>query len=409
MKINQYDIIVIGGGAASFFFCANLERAWSSKKVLILEQSKNILSKVSVSGGGRCNVTNAITDPNELIKYYPRGGRELLGPFHKFNCSHSYHWFENRGVSLKIEDDGRVFPVSNKSEDIINLLEKETKRNNINILRESKVIDFFFQNNIWIIKTNKEVFETQYLVIGSGSSKFIWDKLKQLTVDIVHSVPSLFTFKMKEKLLMGLEGIAVELVEVTIKDTKIQQNGPILITHEGLSGPAILKCSAFGARLLAQKEYRFTIEVNWLPMEDGEIIQKLMKINGKKNLVNGFTHLPNRLWERMIHLANVNPLKKWAELSKHDIKNLSQQLFMSNYEINGKSTFKDEFVTAGGVALNEVNFKNFALKKYPNLYCIGEMLDIDAVTGGFNFQACWTGAYLAATDINQKLHYNQKS
>jgi predicted Rossmann fold flavoprotein len=402
LEKNILDIVIIGGGASSFFLASNLDGDVKECKKLLIEQSKQFLSKVRISGGGRCNVTNEVGEPKELKKFYPRGNKELLGPFHHFNCIHTFDWFEERGLALKIEEDGRVFPVSDNSEDVISILVNSTKGNNVKLLQETKVLDFNPIDKLWHITTSKGNFITKVLVLGTGSSKFIWEKLGKLGIEIVESVPSLFTFKLNNRPLKGLEGISVNNVGLRVKETSIQQSGPMLITHEGLSGPAVLKSSAFGARILSEKEYQFDIEVNWLPMYDEKLIYDLIKENGKKILLNGFTFLPNRLWERLLVQANVSVSKKWAELRKEEISRINLQIFHSVYEVNGKSTFKDEFVTAGGIALHEVNFKNFTLKKYPNVYCIGEMLDIDAVTGGFNFQACWTGAYLASLDIKEK-------
>jgi predicted Rossmann fold flavoprotein len=309
LEKNILDIVIIGGGASSFFLASNLDGDVKECKKLLIEQSKQFLSKVRISGGGRCNVTNEVGEPKELTKFYPRGNKELLGPFHHFNCIHTFDWFEERGLALKIEEDGRVFPVSDNSEDVISILVNSTKGNNVKLLQETKVLDFNPIDKLWHITTSKGNFITKVLVLGTGSSKFIWEKLGKLGIEIVESVPSLFTFKLNNRPLKGLEGISVNNVGLRVKETSIQQSGPMLITHEGLSGPAVLKSSAFGARILSEKEYQFDIEVNWLPMYDEKLIYDLIKENGKKILLNGFTFLPNRLWERLLVQANVSVSK----------------------------------------------------------------------------------------------------
>jgi predicted Rossmann fold flavoprotein len=403
IKERKVRFSFIGGGAATFFCCNNINTILSKDSCVIIEQSLNILSKVKVSGGGRCNITTSITDPKSLIVNYPRGGRELLGPFYKFGPSETYDWFENYGLNLKTEKDGRVFPVSNNSQDVIDLLVRNTLARNISIETSHKVLDFYPEKDGWKITTNKGMIHSDYIFFGTGSSNFIWEKLRKLSIDIVNSVPSLFSFKIPQSPFKGIEGISVNHVVVTILGTDIQQNGPILITHEGLSGPAILKSSAFGARILAEKSYQFDIEINWLPEYSEIEIKKMIQENGKKSLKNSFSLLPSRLFERLIEISGVNGEKRCAELSKFEISVLITWLTKYKCSISGKSTNKEEFVTSGGIALHEVDFKNFTLRKFPNAYCAGEVLDIDAVTGGFNFQACWTGGYIAAQDINKKL------
>jgi predicted Rossmann fold flavoprotein len=394
-----YNVLIIGGGASSFFCAANLN---INGTVALIEQSKNHLSKVKISGGGRCNVTNKVCEPEDLVRNYPRGMKELLGPFYKFNSSNTFDWFEDRGLKLKTEEDGRVFPVSNDSQDVIDILTKETLKNKIEIIRETKVIGLEYKNDVWYVCTNRDTFLCKNIVLGTGSSKVIWEKLREMNLSIVESVPSLFTFKIKEHALKSLSGISVESAEVKLMGSDICQSGPLLITHEGLSGPAILKSSAFGARVLAQMDYQFSIRINWLPNLSEKDFFELSKSNGKKKVSNGFYHLPQRLWIKILEISNVSVEKNWAELRKDESKSILNNIFQMELHVTGKSTFKEEFVTAGGISLQEINFKNFSLKKHPTMYCIGEMLDIDAVTGGFNFQACWTGGYLAAMDLNLK-------
>ena len=397
------DVIIVGGGAASFFFAANLDNKDGKKKIILLEQSKQLLAKVRISGGGRCNVTNANEEPSELVKAYPRGSKELLGPFNAFHCGHTKKWFESKGLKLKTEADGRVFPVSDNSEDVIKILMKSTMANHVEVLTGQKVKDFQKdEDQMWNIITDSCLYTTKILVLGTGSSTFIWNLLRDKSIGIIESVPSLFTFRLTNHIFKGLEGIAQESVTVKIKNSTIPpQTGPLLITHEGLSGPAILRSSAFGARILKDYSYKFTALINWLPDHEDALFTDLIRESGKKQVSNGFHLLPVRLWERLLKIANVDPQKKWAEISKVERSRIVKVVFETEVEVTGKSTFKEEFVTAGGVDLKEINFRNFGLKKLENIYCIGEMLDIDAITGGYNFQACWTGASLAAAAINK--------
>ena len=280
---------------------------------------------------------------------------------------------------------------------------KGAKTNHVEILTENKVKNIWQDEHLkWHIVTDSHEYIVEVMVLGSGSSTFIWNLLRQKDIHIVSSVPSLFTFKSANPVFKGLEGIAQEKVAIKIKDTSTPpQLGPLLITHEGLSGPAVLRTSAFGARILQEKNYEFTILINWLPDHDEDIFSNMIRDQGKKQVSNGFYHMPARLWERLLRIAEVNPDKKWAEISKAERSRMIQVVFETSFKVKGKSTFKDEFVTAGGIDLKEINFRSFQVKKYKKLYCIGEMLDIDAVTGGYNFQACWTGAFLAAKSVNE--------
>lgn len=407
-----YDVVIIGGGAAGFFTAINCAEKNPTLKIAILEKGKDVLSKVRISGGGRCNLTHAEFTPQNLVKNYPRGEKELLSPFHRFMCGDVMEWFENKGVALKTEDDGRVFPASNSSETIINCFLKETKTLKISIFTEQNVTNFQHENNLWEIKTVKEIFSASKLVITTGSNPKIWNILAKLGHTIVNPVPSLFTFNSTDSFIKDLAGIAVT-AQVSLRDwegnsLKIQNTSPLLITHWGFSGPAVLKLSAWGARILAKLDYQCFLEVNWLAStskmlnqeETLAILQETKQKQTRKMLQNtALFHLPKRLWLRILEKSELSPSALWSELNKSQIRNLAETLTHSRFRIEGKSVFKEEFVTAGGVALSEINFKTFESKLLKNVYLAGEVIDVDAITGGFNFQNAWTGGYLIAEAI----------
>jgi predicted Rossmann fold flavoprotein len=392
---------VTGGGAAGYFYAVNVPDSVAKNDILILEKSSGVLSKVKISGGGRCNVTNIISEPAELVNYYPRGKKELLGPFNIFSSSDTIAWFNQRGVKLKTEPDGRVFPVTNDSQTIIDCLLKEADKRKISLLLKHAVDKFEFKNNKWIIHSNEKVFEAEFLVVASGSSKKVWECLKLLGHKIIDPVPSLFTFNINDRLLNGLAGVSVKSVVCSIDGSGISADGPLLITHWGLSGPAILKLSSFAARYLYDKKYKFSVKVNWVPgYKKNEMMDLIIKRRSEhpRKIISGdhLFNIPLRLWERLISKAGIHEEMKWSAVSKTIIESLSDILINTSLKVEGKSTFKEEFVTAGGVDLKEVNFKTMESKLYKNLFFAGEVLDIDAVTGGFNFQAAWTTAWIAA-------------
>jgi hypothetical protein len=392
------EIIIAGGGAAGFFTAINCAYIHPNYKITILEKSSKLLAKVKVSGGGRCNVTHACFEPAELVKYYPRGEKQLLGPFTRFNPANTVEWFEARGVPLKRENDGRMFPVSDSSQTIIDCFLSEVRRLGIIIKLQTGAEDLIQNSGKWLVKSNQgETLSADAVVITTGSSLQIWKMLGRLGHTIVPEVPSLFTFNIKDSRLQGLEGVSVEKSEVIVKgSSKLSSSGPLLITHWGLSGPAILRLSAWGARILAQCHHTFDIEVNWTGQEQHEVKELLKRhkqTHPRKNIKsNPLFNVPRRLWERLTEKFDVN----FADLSNQQIEIISEILTRSLFHVNGKSTYKDEFVTAGGVALNEVDFKTMESKKFKGLYFAGEVLDIDAVTGGFNFQAAWTTAWIIA-------------
>ena len=395
MENKYYDIIAIGGGPASFFACVNAAELNPNLKILILEQSKEVLNKVKISGGGRCNVTHACFDPKELTQYYPRGKKELLGPFHSFMTGDTMAWFEDRGVELKIESDNRVFPVTDNSLSIVNCLLDEAKKLGVEIKTQETVQNFSKEEERWIVETKLSKYKSEKLFLGTGSSKFIWNIVANLGHTIIQPVPSLFTFNIQHDLLTDLPGLAFQHVEVKIVDSKFQSTGPLLVTHWGLSAPSILKLSAEAARYLAECNYRFEISINLAPncnnVEEQLFVQRKIS-SGKLISKTPQFDIPKRFWLKLV--AKIGD-RNWGDMSNQDIELLKRYITDLRFKVNGKSTFKDEFVTCGGVSLKEIDFKKYESKLIPNLFFAGEVLNIDAVTGGFNFQACWTGGYIA--------------
>ena len=402
--MNQnFDIIIVGGGAAGFFSAINIVERNPKLKVAILERGKEVLSKVRISGGGRCNVTHACFEPNELVKFYPRGEKELRGPFHQFCSGDTIEWFEKHGVELKIEEDGRMFPVSNTSQTIIDCFINASHQLGIKIVTGQSVQSIFKAENCWKIETQSESYLAEKLILATGSNPKMWDLLHTFGHAIVPPVPSLFTFNIKDARIKDLPGIATQ-VSIKVKDTKLNSVGPLLITHWGMSGPAILKISAWGARILHDKNYQFAIEVNWLnglETEEAELLLKELKQEHAKKTVSKKSplELQNRLWESLVLAAGVGPETKWADLSKLQIQNMANQLTKGVFQVNGKSTFKEEFVTAGGIDLKEINFKTMESKLHQNLFFAGEIVNVDAITGGFNFQNAWTSGFILGQNV----------
>ena len=397
-------VVIIGGGAAGFFTAINAKEQNPDLDIVILEKGKEVLQKVKISGGGRCNVTHACFEPKELVKFYPRGEKELLGPFHTFMTGDTFEWFDDRGVPLKIESDNRVFPEANTSQEIIDCFQKAVDTLGIKVLKNQGVHTVCKKEDQWIVSTKHEDFTADTLVIAAGSSKKVWELVETLDHTVVQPVPSLFTFNIKDKRIIDLLGISVPAATVQIVGTKLAASGPLLITHWGMSGPAVLKLSAFGARILAEKGYQYNVEVNWLSRPTDKIVNVLLNLKKKQPkkqvfLKSPFTEIPRRLWERLVAASDISETFKWADLSHMHIETLANQLTKGVFNANGKSTFKEEFVTAGGIDLKEINFKRFESRKHSKLFFVGEVLNIDAVTGGFNFQNAWTGGFIAATAI----------
>ncbi|MCD8416260.1 NAD(P)/FAD-dependent oxidoreductase [Tenacibaculum finnmarkense] len=403
-------VIIIGGGAAGHFTAINAKEQNPDLDITILEKGKEVLQKVKISGGGRCNVTHACFEPKELVKFYPRGEKELLGPFHQFMTGDTFEWFDDRGVPLKIEDDNRVFPEENTSQAIIDCFQSSIDTLGIKVLKNHGVNSVEKQTEQeggkWLINTKEQQFEANYLVIAAGSSKKVWDLCKTLEHTVVEPVPSLFTFNIKDKRIIDLGGISVPNADVKLVGTNLENSGPLLITHWGLSGPAILKLSAFGARILADKNYQYNVLVNWLGQDFEDVLDTLTALKKSEarkqiHLKSPFADIPRRLWERFVSASEVKTTQNWGDLSNKQLENLATQLTKGLFNANGRTTFKDEFVTAGGVDLKEINFKRFESKLHKNLFMVGEVLNIDAVTGGFNFQNAWTGAYICAKSISE--------
>lgn len=398
-------VIVIGGGAAGFFSAINIAENNPDYEVVILEKSKDVLGKVKISGGGRCNVTNACFEPRELVKYYPRGAKELLGPFHSFMTGDTMEWFESRGVSLKIEDDNRVFPASNSSQSIVDCFIDKTQELGVTVKTSCGVSNLQKVGEKWVVETLQGEFEADQVVIAAGSNKKLWSILENLGHKIVDPIPSLFTFNTKDTRLRDLSGLVAKSTEVKINGTKLKEHGPLLITHWGMSGPAILKLSSVGARSLHEKDYKFTISVDWCFEYDEEDVKESfsdMKVNNPKQQIQKarLFDVPKRLWFSLLNFCQIPLEKTWADISKKEMNKLIETLKRSQFSINGKSTNKDEFVTCGGVDLREINFSSFTSKKHDKLFIIGECLNIDALTGGFNFQAAWTGGFVVGKSIS---------
>ena len=394
--------IVIGGGAAGFFAAIACAEANPAMEVIILEKSQHVLQKVKISGGGRCNVTHACFDPRELVAFYPRGQKELLGPFHRFQPSDMMAWFADRGVDLKIEEDNRVFPSSDHSQTIIDCLEMMASTSGVQVKTGTAVtqLDKDESTGKWHIKTNQGDLEADSVLIAAGSSKVLWGVLRKLGHHIINPVPSLFTFNIRDKRIKGLAGISVPNGEVAVANSELVESGPLLITHWGLSGPGVLKLSAWGAFELANRSYFFPILVNWVAdMEPEEVLEEIgkeKKANPRKRIQNHtMFSIPLRLWKSLAEQAKIKHTDNWADISNKKLDDFVNEITACFLQVTGKSTYKDEFVTAGGVDLKEVNFKRFESKKHKGLFLAGEILNIDALTGGFNFQAAWTGGWLA--------------
>ena len=397
-------LVVVGGGAAGFFAAIAAAEANPSARVLLLEKSAQYLGKVRISGGGRCNVTHSCFDPRELVEFYPRGGQELLGPFTRFACGDTMEWFEDRGIELKVESDGRVFPVSDNSETIVQCL--ESMADTAGVIRETQAglknlarLD----SGMWRVELESGAsIDADRVLLAPGSSKKIWDVLSGLGHRIVPPVPSLFTFNIRDPRLAELSGVSVSNVRVTVPVGGLETEGPLLITHWGLSGPAVLKMSAFGARWMSDQDHRFTMYVNWLPQFEAEdLIEELNSLRKdvshqrKRVLSNAMFGIPLRLWRSLGAFARIPESANWSDLSKPQLRKWAEVLTESAFTVVGKSTNKDEFVTSGGISLSEVSFTTMESRIVPGLYFSGEVLDIDALTGGFNFQAAWTTGWIA--------------
>jgi hypothetical protein len=401
--MQQRQIIIAGGGAAGFFAAIACAEADPGCTVTVCEATAHLLAKVKVSGGGRCNATHACFDPRELVKRYPRGHRELLGAFHRWQPRDTVEWFEKRGVALKTEADGRMFPVTDSSQTIVDCLESAARKAGVQVrLRTGLKSVERYGTGFRVTLTTGEVVPCDKLLLATGgnSSNVGFEIARQFGHSIEPPVPSLFTFHIKDPRLEGLSGVSVEEAVTAVRGATLKERGPLLVTHWGMSGPAILKLSAWGARLLHDGDYKFTLLVNWAPAFTIETmraaLEKARASNPKKQAGTWCpVGLPLRLWEKLLMAAGIPPVTQWAVVSGAAVRALAAQVCEGEFAVSGKSMFKEEFVTCGGVRLSEVDFKTMGSRLVPGLHFAGEVLDIDGITGGFNFQAAWTGGWLA--------------
>lgn len=400
--IESYDIVVIGGGAAGYFAAIHAGNG-GGNKVVILEKTNKFLTKVAVSGGGRCNVTHDCDYPAQLVGNYPRGGKKLRKAFDLFDAQNTFRWFESRGVALKAESDGRVFPVSNSSQTIIDCLVKSAQENGVKIhfKREVRKIQMVENKGFNLILANNDKLFAKKVIITTGgynkTESYKW--LADLGLKIARPVPSLFTFNVPDSEMKDLMGLSMPNGKVQIPGTKWKSEGPILITHWGFSAPVIIKLSAWAAIYLNEINYGFPILINWTGLSEEETRLTLQEMRenhpGKLVVSNPLFEIPSRLWERLCTMANIGLETRYAELPTKQMNKLIENVIRSAFDVRGKTTFKEEFVTCGGVELSEIELASFECKKIPGLYLAGEVLNVDGVTGGFNFQHAWTSGYLA--------------
>ncbi len=400
-------MVVVGGGAAGFFAAITCAEAAPRATITLLEKTSRFLSKVRISGGGRCNVTHACFDPRELTARYPRGGKALISAFHRFQARDTVAWFEARGVKLKVEKDGRIFPTTDSSQTIIDCLLKATQGAHVRLLTDSGVdaINRGSLGGFELTLSNAATVTCDRLLLATGGCRSA--ALGKLACSLGHTleppVPSLFTFHVGAAWLRQLPGISVEDVEVSVPGTRLSERGALLVTHVGLSGPAILRLSAWGARVLNAMNYKFKLRVHWLPGARDRIeseLERRRQSEASRLIVNvPIAPLPARLWEQLALAAGISRETRWSALSRQAQHRLQLQLTRTELDVTGKTLNKDEFVTCGGVRLDEVNFKTMESRLCPGLYFAGELLDIDGITGGFNFQAAWTTGWIAGKSM----------
>jgi len=399
-------LVVVGGGAAGFFCAVNAARLAPSLRVIILEKTSKLLAKVRISGGGRCNLTHALFDLTEMSSRYPRGQRFVKKTFHQFFTTNTIEWFESRGVPVKKEEDGRMFPQSDSSESVVRALMNEANLYGVDIRLNSEVKMIERKEESWNIELrNGNRIQADFVCLSPGgypkSSMFEW--LQNLGHTIAPPVPSLFTFNLAGHSISKLMGLSVEHCRVKIEGSKLVEEGPVLITHWGLSGPAVLKLSAWGARELEQRQYEFAIHVNWLPQYNEQslkdVFRGLRNVHATKKIINHSIGIPRRLWEYFLNESGIGEEQRFADLPGKDENALIRSLVDSRFTVKGKTTFKEEFVTAGGIDLSEVDANTMMSRKHPKLFFAGEVLDVDGITGGFNFQHAWTSGWIAARAI----------
>jgi hypothetical protein len=408
MSQTQYHIVVIGGGAAGFF--AAIHAAASGGKVVLFEKTNKLLSKVKVSGGGRCNVTHDCENASKLIIHYPRGGRSLRKGFERFGVKETREWFAHHGVELKTEADGRVFPISDDSQTIIDCLLKQAATHNVNIQLKAEVTAITPSSNGYILRmrNGEEVLAQKVIITTGGQNKSAaYNWLSHLGLQIAKPLPSLFTFNVPDSDLKDLMGLSVNHGIVQVPGTKWKMDGPLLITHWGFSAPAVIKLSAWAAIDFFERSYQFPILLNWTGMDEEEVRAQLAlyRDSHPKKAVTGnqLFDIPSRLWQKLCEKAGISANQRYLDLPKKQFNKLVEMLIRTPYQVNGKTTFKEEFVTCGGVELSEVNLQTFEAKKLPGLYLAGEVLNVDGVTGGFNFQHAWTSGYLAGHSAATKI------
>lgn len=401
----QVHTLIIGGGAAGIFASIQIKALAPEARVVVLEKQGQLLSKVKVSGGGRCNVTHARWTPKELVQYYPRGQKELLGPFHKFMTGDMMHWLSERDVPTKIEEDGRVFPESDNSQTVIDCFLTEAHRLGVEIYTKEAVKQISTAEDGFDVQSSKNSYRAQHILWATGSTPSAFKLLEKIDIQLAERVPSLFAFDIPLQWLHGLAGVSLLQVRVTLPITGMETRGPLLITHKGLSGPGILKLSSWAAYEVAEAGYQFRILLNWVDAEMNEIqavIKKARTHEGaKKVLTTPLFSLPKRLWKSLLIAAGIRD-ENWADLTKVQLNDLREVLGAHDLPVKGKSTHKAEFVTAGGVENKFIDFTRMEHRQVPGLFFAGEVLNIDALTGGFNFQAAWTTAWIAAHAIAQR-------
>jgi predicted flavoprotein YhiN len=426
-------VVVIGGGAAGFFGAIACANTHPNIDVILLEAGQQPLAKVRISGGGRCNVTHACFEPAQFVQNYPRGAKALRGAFSRFQAKDTVEWFTQKGVELKTEEDGRMFPITDDSETIVNCLIQSAKEAGVKIKTQARVTEIQVhqknydlsinpvsegnfktliphhqqetgflnrENDFKIILNSGEILTANRLLLATGSNPSGYRWAEQLGHKIIPPVPSLFTFNITDERLKDLAGVSVNSAKIKLPEAKLEQTGPLLITHWGLSGPAVLKLSAWGARFLQDCRYQTSLIVNWLPLSNPEALrEELLAVKSQlsQRVVSSSCPvlIPRRLWKQLTLAVGIDEQKRWGEVSNKVINQLIQELTQGKFQINGKGVFKEEFVTCGGVSLKEVDFKTMESRCCPNLYFAGEILDIDGVTGGFNFQSAWTTGWLA--------------
>lgn len=401
----KVDVLVIGAGAAGCFAAIQAKTKFPEASVCILEKSNKALSKVKISGGGRCNVTNVISDPVELSRNYPRGERFLKKAFHQFSSDDMKRWLEDRNVKLRLYPDGCYFPESNSSETIIQLFQNELRKGNVPIhfhegVTEIKKTDNHFQ----VTSTNTTWEATNVICTTGGHPKLTgFNYLEDFGVKIIPPVPSLFTFNLPDDSIVELMGIVKEEATARLKGEKWNGDGPLLVTHWGLSGPAILKCSAFGARILHDADYNYNFSVNWTgDLKPDDVMSELKaQLESSKQIGNTpMFAIKSRLWNYLLERSNIKSDATWKSLNTKNLNKLTEELVNGSFKMQGKTTFKEEFVTAGGVDLNQIDVNRMEHKNISGLFFAGEVMDIDGITGGFNFQAAWTTAYIAGNSVN---------